>query len=132
MAEAFFTADPESGESPFSVQFRTNSIGSYLWNFRDGTTSTEKNPSHTFTNPDPGTEKVYNVLLTVTTETGNKISFHNVHVQNAFSSDPDDLPTWALILLIVFGIIILFFIVYVAILHNVDLTAFTIFLALFH
>jgi gliding motility-associated-like protein len=37
----------------------------YLWDFGDGTTGTEANPTHTY--PDPGN---YNVTLTVTNSTG--------------------------------------------------------------
>ncbi|WDN90782.1 hypothetical protein BuS5_03753 [Desulfosarcina sp. BuS5] len=38
---------------------------SYLWNFGDGTTSSEQNPSHVYTAPD-----TYNVTLTVTDNEG--------------------------------------------------------------
>ncbi len=60
---ANFTAAPRSGRSPLLVQFTgtsTGSITSRLWNFGDGTTSTEKNPSHTY-------QKIgsYTVSLTV-------------------------------------------------------------------
>ncbi|WP_274428173.1 PKD domain-containing protein [Desulfosarcina sp. BuS5] len=41
------------------------SIVSYLWNFGDGTTSSEQNPSHVYTAPD-----TYNVTLTVTDNEG--------------------------------------------------------------
>jgi PKD repeat protein len=40
-------------------------IASYLWNFRDGSTSSEPNPTHTFT-----TAGSYNVRLTVTDNSG--------------------------------------------------------------
>lgn len=52
---ARFTNNVTSGYTPVSVQFTDTSIGgaivSYLWNFGDGSTSTEKNPSHTYTTP---------------------------------------------------------------------------------
>jgi hypothetical protein len=57
MSEIAFSATPESGDSPLSVQFKTFNVGSYLWNFRDGTTSTEQNPVHVFTNPEFGTQR---------------------------------------------------------------------------
>ncbi len=41
---------PQSGCVPYTLQFSNNSRGSsYLWNFGDGTTSTEVNPTHTYT-----------------------------------------------------------------------------------
>ncbi len=61
---AGFTQDRTAGVAPLTVQFTDQSSGSvttYLWNFSDGSTTTERNPVHTFTTP--GT---YNVFLTVT------------------------------------------------------------------
>ncbi len=46
-----FTSNPEGGSKPYS----------YLWNFGDNTTSTEANPSHTYS-----AAGSYSVLLTVT------------------------------------------------------------------
>jgi serine protease len=49
---ADFTAKPRSGNGPLVVQFTNTSTGhvsSRLWNFGDGTTSTEQNPIHTYT-----------------------------------------------------------------------------------
>ncbi len=51
---ANFTATPRSGRSPLLVQFTDTSTGnitSRLWEFGDGTTSTERNPSHTYVKP---------------------------------------------------------------------------------
>ncbi len=48
---ANFTATPRSGDGPLVVQFTDNSAGhisSRLWDFGDGTTSTEQNPAHTY------------------------------------------------------------------------------------
>jgi PKD repeat protein len=48
---ANFTAKPRSGDGPLVVQFTDNSFGhisSRLWDFGDGTTSTEQNPTHTY------------------------------------------------------------------------------------
>lgn len=49
------TATPSSGDSPLTVQFTANATDAdndpltYLWDFGDSTTSTQANPSHTYT-----------------------------------------------------------------------------------
>lgn len=46
-----FKAFPRSGVGPLTVNFHNFSLGHsgrFLWDFGDGTTSTEKNPSHTY------------------------------------------------------------------------------------
>lgn len=54
---ANFSADQTLGCSPLTVQFNNNSFGAnfYTWDFGDGNTDNEANPSHTFVNgtPDP-------------------------------------------------------------------------------
>jgi len=69
---AVASANPQSGDAPLAVQF--NSGGSYdpdglitafAWDFGDGNTSNEANPSHIFA--DAG---VFNVILTVTDDQG--------------------------------------------------------------
>ncbi len=48
---ADFTASPTSGDAPLSVAFTdasTGDVGSRLWDFDDGNTSTARNPSHTY------------------------------------------------------------------------------------
>jgi PKD repeat protein len=65
---ATFTASPTSGNPPRTVQFTDQSTWqptSWLWNFGDGTTSTLKNPSHTYT-----VSGLYSVRLTATNECG--------------------------------------------------------------
>ena len=60
---ADFTASPTSGPAPLTVRFTNFSRGeitSYYWNFGDGTTSTERDPQHTY--QEPGS---YTVSLTV-------------------------------------------------------------------
>lgn len=55
-------AEPTIGFGPLTVQFVNRTVGmadSYLWDFGDGTTSTEKNPVHVYTKPG-----VYSVSLT--------------------------------------------------------------------
>lgn len=59
-----FTGDRTSGDAPLLIRFTNNSTGSinsYLWNFGDGYTSSDANPTHTYQKP--GT---YTVSLTVT------------------------------------------------------------------
>ena len=66
---ASFTASVTSGKAPLTVRFNDTSSGnptSWLWSFGDGSTSAEKNPTHTFT--DMGT---YTVSLTAANEAGN-------------------------------------------------------------
>jgi PKD repeat protein len=45
-------------------------IISYYWNFGDGSTSSEANPSHTFYNKEWWNDKQYQVTLTVTDAVG--------------------------------------------------------------
>ncbi len=59
------------GIAPLNVSFSANatdqdgSIDTYLWDFGDGTTSQEQNPTHIFTSP-----STYNVSLIVTDNSG--------------------------------------------------------------
>jgi uncharacterized delta-60 repeat protein len=62
--QAEFDANPTSGEVPLSVQFIDLSLGTvtdWYWEFGDGGTSTEQNPSHEY---QAGGD--YTVMLTVT------------------------------------------------------------------
>jgi PKD repeat protein len=64
---AAFSASPITGQAPLTVVFSdlsTNPV-SWVWNFGDGGSSTEQNPTHIFQNPGS-----YSVSLTVTNETG--------------------------------------------------------------
>lgn len=65
---ADFTASPTSGTAPLDVNFTDASTGdveSWSWDFGDGGSSTQQNPSHTYANA--GT---YTVALTVTGPVG--------------------------------------------------------------
>ena len=66
-----------AGCEPLTVQFRNTSLygDSYLWEFDDGTTSTEFEPLHTFTEAG-----IYNVKLTVTGEGGRDYAYRQVEV----------------------------------------------------
>jgi len=66
--KAGFSADTQAGQLPMTVRFYDTSSGvptSWVWNFGDGGTSTEQNPSHTYT-----TAGSYPVSLTVRNEYG--------------------------------------------------------------
>ncbi len=73
--EAAFSASPDSGAAPLTVQFTDTSDGkgdtitAWHWNFGDGQTGDDRNPSHTYTSPGS-----YNVTLTVTTSEGSNTS----------------------------------------------------------
>ncbi|MFA7198515.1 MAG: PKD domain-containing protein, partial [Methanoculleus sp.] len=65
---ADFTANVTSGDAPLAVQFTDASTGSptsWAWDFGDGTTATEQNPTHTYT-----TAGTYTVKLTATNAGG--------------------------------------------------------------
>ncbi|MCL2862582.1 MAG: PKD domain-containing protein [Methanimicrococcus sp.] len=64
--KADFTATNNFGSSPLTARFTDATVGSstnatYLWNFGDGSTSSERNPTHTYRNVGQ-----YTVALTVT------------------------------------------------------------------
>jgi PKD repeat protein len=66
---ASFTADIRSGTIPFTTQFAdtsSNTPTSWLWSFGDGSSSTEKNPAHSY-----AAAGTYSVSLTATNEAGN-------------------------------------------------------------
>lgn len=68
--QAQFTSDVTGFCAPLPVNFQNQSvtstpITSYLWNFGDGTTSNQANPSHTYTNVGS-----YNVTLSIQTAAG--------------------------------------------------------------
>ncbi len=75
---ADFTADITNGDADLLVNFTDNSTGdisAWSWNFGDEGTSTEQNPSHTYTQA--GT---YTVSLTVTGTGGSDIETKTDHI----------------------------------------------------
>ncbi|GEM_PF-1749403 len=79
------SANPTFGVAPLSVNFTGLVVGgdaplSYLWDFKDGTNSTQQNPQHTFTTP-----RVYNVSFTVTDFDGDSSTGNVLITVNDFS-----------------------------------------------
>lgn len=76
---ANFSGNPTSGYKPLIVQFTdfsTGSITSRSWNFGDGSTSTEQNPSHTY-----NAAGTYTASLTVTGPGGTDIETKTNYIQ---------------------------------------------------
>ncbi len=90
---ASITSSPTTGDAPWNVVF--NSDGSYVkkgpatfnWDFGDGTTSTEANPSHTFTKVG-----LNSVILTVTDADGDTATASKV-VTVTGETPPQNPPT---------------------------------------
>ena len=83
---ANFTADNTTGSDSLTVKFTDTSANyptSWLWDFGDGTTSTEQNPTHTYSAPG-----VYTVKLTASNLAGNdtmtKTSYITVLKSNVY------------------------------------------------
>ncbi len=77
--QASFSADKTEVAAGEAVQFTDLSTGgptSWQWNFGDGTTSTERNPSHTYAN-----SGVYTVTLTVSNPAGSGTEAKADHIR---------------------------------------------------
>jgi PKD repeat protein len=77
---AAFTQDRATGQAPLVVRFTNQSTGTitqHNWDFGDGSTSTDVNPSHTFRNPG-----VYTVRLRVQGPGGNSNVSREISVQS--------------------------------------------------
>jgi PKD repeat protein len=75
---ADFSASPTAGTAPLIVQFTDSSAGSptsWSWDFGDGTTVTDENPTHTYTSA--GT---YSVTLTATNSLGSNTSVESDYI----------------------------------------------------
>ena len=78
---ASFSASPITGNAPLKVTFSDKSTGTpsnWKWSFGDGTTSTAKNPTHTYS----GAGK-YTVGLTVSNAAGNNSVTKSSHINVA-------------------------------------------------
>lgn len=82
---ANFTSNNTSGCLPLAIQFTNNStagsgvLSTYLWDFGDGTMSTDANPSHTYT-----AAGNFNVSLKITNSKGCSQTFYQVNYIKAF------------------------------------------------
>ena len=75
---ANFTANTTSGCAPLIVNFQSTSTGnptSYLWDFGNGNTSTQANPSASYINPGS-----YTIKLTVTNASGSNTLTRNQYI----------------------------------------------------
>jgi len=99
--EASFTASPATGKPPLTVNFQDTSVGDIagrLWDFGDGETSGEVNPTHVY-----GAVGNYLVTLTVTDTLGNQSAAQfNVVVVAVVKSS---FPWWLLVVAAVVGIV---------------------------
>ena len=71
---ADFAADNTKGITPFNVRFSDKSTGNptgWNWDFGDGATSTEQNPSHVYITSGTSVTNTYTVSLTATNINGN-------------------------------------------------------------
>jgi parallel beta-helix repeat protein len=86
---AEFSGNPTSGEVPLEVQFTDQSTGtvdSWSWNFGDGGTSSEQNPSHTY-----NSTGYFTVSLTVTGPMGGsntKTKTDYIYVSDSYLLNP--------------------------------------------
>jgi uncharacterized protein (TIGR02145 family) len=97
---ADFTATPTNGSAPLTVNFTdqsANKPASWQWDFGDGETSTQQNPTHTYNNG--GT---YSVTLTVTNEYGSDVKTRTNYIVVSGGSgdtftDPRDGQTYNIV-----------------------------------
>jgi PKD repeat protein len=70
---ADFVADKTRGITPFTVKFTDISKGNptkWTWDFGDGATSTEQNPTHIYTTKGTSSTNMYTVILTASNANG--------------------------------------------------------------
>ncbi len=82
---ANLSATRQAGPAPLSVGFTdgsTGTISGYRWDFGDGSSSTLKNPSHTYASPG-----VYSVTLTVTGSGGTKSVTKSGYIKVGMDND---------------------------------------------
>ncbi|NLA32194.1 MAG: PKD domain-containing protein, partial [Methanomicrobiales archaeon] len=85
---ATFTADPTAGTAPLTVAFTDESTGNvtaWLWFFGDGTSSTEQNPTHTYT-----TAGAYTISLNVSNAYGFSVKTKTDYISVAEPVPPEE------------------------------------------
>ncbi len=95
---ASFTATPDTGTAPLTVNFTDTSTGgptSWAWTFGDGATSTSPSPSHVY-NPSVGPwPRTFTATLTATNAQGSSSTSHTITVDQpapptaSFTATPD-------------------------------------------
>jgi PKD repeat protein len=83
---ANFTASPTSGDAALEVTFTSTSTGtitSYSWDFGDGGTSTQANPTHTYTS-----DGTYTVILTVVGSDGSDSEIKTAYITVGSGAGP--------------------------------------------
>ena len=86
LPEADFTASPRAGWTPLEVDFTdlsSNSPDSWFWDFGDGDSSTEQNPTHTY-----DAIGTYTVSLTVTNSYGSDTKTRTDYIEVQTEEDP--------------------------------------------
>ncbi|MCU0631578.1 MAG: PKD domain-containing protein [Methanolinea sp.] len=76
---AFFITDRTMGFAPLTVHFTDRSVGSpisWAWNFGDGSSSSQKNPTHTYT-----ASGTYSAVLTVQNAAGSSTTSRRIYVR---------------------------------------------------
>ncbi len=84
-----FDAVPSTGRAPLTVKFTDRSLGtptSWNWDFADGTTSSDQNPTHTFALGS------YDVNLTITRGSDSDMSTQNVNAGGVPNADFEGTP----------------------------------------
>ena len=81
----------DDGAGTFDFTVNATDVTNYLWDFGDGNTSTEVNPTHTYT-----VSGTYDVVLTVTNDCGEERITQTVEVMITSVSDPVFLQSLAL------------------------------------
>ena len=94
---ANFIANPISGFAPLTVNFTDQSIGqitSWSWDFGDGSSSTEQNPTHIYDN-----NGTYTVSLSVTSPVGSDTETKPDYIKVRYPSKTKPMP-WIPLLLV--------------------------------
>lgn len=90
---ADFFADPLSGDAPLEVQFTDQSNGeitNHFWDFGDGNTSAEQNPSHIYETPG---DYIVTLIVSNDTDSDTLIKQNYITVSPSITADFSAVPT---------------------------------------